>query len=229
MKKKRLCGVGLVVGALSLMVSCGGDDGGNDNTGGKGSNAGTSSGGSAAGTPSGGNSGNAGTSNNAGTDNGGSSNGGSGNGGSSNGGSSNGGSSNGGSNNNQGGDDDPGPGPQGGDGPGPQGGDGPGPQGGDGPGDPGSCSAGVECDQQDPPCETANGDMCFCVGFGQDDPEWVCNDFGDGQGGAGPGDFMADCGDNPMADDECEGFGQCEGSDTCACFGGNVTCGGGNM
>jgi hypothetical protein len=29
-----------------------------------------------------------------------------------------------------------------------------------------------------------------------------------------------------MADDECEGFGQCEGSDTCACFGGNVMCGG---
>jgi hypothetical protein len=196
MNKTGIYGVGLLVAAMSLMVSCGGDDGDNNGSGG------SSSGGSSAGKATGGSS----TS--------GSSSGGSSTSGSSSGGSSNGGSTSGGSNNNQGGDDGPGPGPQGGDGPGPG-------------GDLDACGAGVEngeaCEAgEDEPCEAGNGDTCVCNG--QQD-EWICFDIGGGQGGAGPGFDMVDCGDNPMNGDDCEGLGQCEGSDTCGCIFGNVMCG----
>lgn len=204
--KTGLYGLGLLIAAGALTISCGGSDGDSDGGGGSStstagsSNAGTSS---TAGTnngTSGSNNGTAGS--NSGT--GGNGTGGSGNNGGTN--------NNGGRNNNQGGDD-PGPGNNGGDGPGP---------GID------TCGAevmdGADCMQGDQACEAANGDLCFCRRQGQQ-RQWQCAAINGGGGGEGPGGFETDCGANPMAGDDCDGFGLCTGSDSCGCFQGEVVCG----
>jgi hypothetical protein len=77
------------------------------------------------------------------------------------------------------------------------------------------CESGV-----DAACTNDDGQFCFC--FGQSD-EWNCVEVG-GQGGAGPGGFSADCGENPTPAGDCDGFGQCHGSPACFCLQGTVLC-----
>lgn len=200
MRKTGLYGLGLLLTAAALSISCSGDDGGSDNGGTSGS---STSGANTGGTPSAGSS--SGGNNTSGANSTAGNN--------STSGSNNGGSNNGGSNNN----------PQGGEGndPDPMGGGGPG-----GPGDLPACGGdvmdGEACDNDDP-CEPAEGGVCVCQGQGGGD-EWNCINFGGEGGGPGGGFGNADCGDNPMAGEECDGFGQCEGSDTCACFQGDIIC-----
>jgi len=185
----------LLVTAAALSMSCSGDDGGSDTTGTSGTTS-TAGTNSTAGNSSGGTNANAGTNSTSGSNNGGT---------------------------NNGGTNNP---PQGGEGQDPnQGGQGqdPFPQGGGGPGMVDECAGdvmdGAECNNgQDDPCTQAAGGVCFCGG----NDEWNCVDFGGG--GAGPGGNGADCGDAPMTDDNCDGFGQCDGAAGCFCFQGNVTC-----
>jgi hypothetical protein len=199
MKKTGLYGAGLLMAVAGLVVSCGGDDGSSDNTGGSSSTSGSTSGGStsSAGTTSGGSS-SAGTSSSSG--------------------SSNGGSSNGGTNNQQGGDG-PGPG-AGGDGPG--GADCPAAE----PMDGSECDR--PGGFMTPPC-TYGETQCRCQGqmnnrewncgmgpggFG-----------GDGPGGfGGDGNFgSAECPDNAMDGDPCTGTGLCAGQQ-CFCDGEETNC-----
>jgi hypothetical protein len=200
-----LFGLGLLVVAGSLTISCGGsDDGGDDN-----SNAGTSnttSGSSSGGSGTSGSATTAGTTSNGGTSSNGGSN-------SAAGTTSDGGTtSNGGTNTGDGGDD-PGPCPG---------------TGGDGGFDLGACDAAVmdgsACEQGDEACENAAGDTCFCGGQGGGDREWNCIGFGGGEGGGGPGGFEAECPDNAANGDECDGFGECTGQTGCYCVQGEVAC-----
>jgi hypothetical protein len=66
-------------------------------------------------------------------------------------------------------------------------------------------------------CTNSDDEVCVCGG----NDEWNCFG-GQGEGGGGPGGFMTDCGDNPMDGDDCDGFGLCEGSQSCVCFQGEV-------
>jgi len=195
-RKTGLYGLGLLVTAAALSISCSGDDGDGDSGGTSGSStSGASTGGtpSASGNSSGGNS-------TSGASTAGNSSSGSNNGGSNNGGSNNGG------NNNQGGDG--GPDPQGGGGPGGE-----------------DCPDAADGDDCDRPggfqnsCTNSMDETCFC---GQND-EWTC--IGDiGQGGGGPGGGDVTCPDNAMDDDECTGTGMCPGQQGCVCFNDTVNC-----
>jgi hypothetical protein len=209
-----LFGLGLLVVAGSLTISCGGsDDGGDDNS--KAGTSNTSSGSSSGGSGTSGSATTAGTTSDGGTTSNGGSN-------SAAGTTSDGGTtSNGGTNTGDGGDD-PGPFPG-------AGGDGPFPgAGGDGGFDLDACDAAVmdggACEQGDQACENAAGDTCFCSGQGGGDREWNCIGFGGGEGGGGPGGFGAECPDNAADGDECEGFGACTGQAGCSCQQGEVNC-----
>jgi hypothetical protein len=200
--KTGLFGLGLLVAAGAVTVSCGGSDGDTDDSGGSSSTAGTSA---TAGSSNGGNgSGTAGSTNGtAGTTN---NNGGNGNSTAgttnNNGGNTNGGSTNNGGRDNSGGDT----------------------------GFPtvDACDAAVmdggDCMQGDDPGENAAGEVCACRRAGGQDRQWQCQDLSGGFGGEGPGGFGdATCPDNAMTGDTCEGTGLCDGQQ-CFCNDGDVMC-----
>ncbi len=71
----------------------------------------------------------------------------------------------------------------------------------------------------------SDGQGCLCQALGASGT-WLCIDTEGGEGGAGPGlgDFSVDCGDSPMAGDDCDGIGLCVGSQSCGCYSGMVVC-----
>jgi hypothetical protein len=200
--KTGLFGLGLLVAAGALTISCGGgDDGGDDNSkAGTSNNAsgngsgGTGTGGSStAGTnSSGGTNNNAGTTSTAGTSNNGGTN------------------SNGGTNNNGSAGDDNGPGEGGADG-----------------GE--ACPAtapedGTECDRAGGFQNACPYDTTVCSCQGRQNREWNCQPIGGGEGGAGPG--QVECPATEPADGaDCTGFGFCQFEDNnCACDGEEWNC-----
>lgn len=198
--KTGLFGLGLLVAAGTVTVSCGGSDGDTDDSGGSSSTAGTSA---TAGSSNGGSSnGTAGSTNGtAGTNN-------------------NGGNTNGtaGTNNNNGGNTNGGRNNQGGEGPIFGGGEGNIP----------GCPATQPMDGSD--CERTQQNrfgcpydniVCQCQGQ-QDNRTWSCEEP-QGFGGAGPDFGDATCPDNAMSGDDCEGTGLCDGQQ-CFCNDGNVMC-----
>lgn len=75
-------------------------------------------------------------------------------------------------------------------------------------------------------CQVNDTTYCTCQGR-NDDTTWTCQDFGD-IGAGGNGGIFGDltCPANPKTGDACTGLGACPGSQTCACAGGTVYCGG---
>jgi hypothetical protein len=199
--KTGLFALGFLVATGAAMVSCSGDS----DSGSNGSGASSSGGSSAGNTSSAGTTNNtAGTNNNTGGTN----------------------NNTGGTNNNTGGTNTQ----EGGEGPGfPEGGGGFGfPQGGAGFGID-TCPDAADGDACDQPggfqnaCTNEGGEVCVCQGQ-QQNREWNCFGGGQGEGGAGPGGNMADCGDTPEDGADCDGFGQCMNSENCICFQGETNC-----